>query len=242
MIIGWVTNKAVYEKCAQYMRGDLPGPRPLPGFTAKHRAQAIASLSKVVTPRVLEMTWKTIEYGDPVESSALFGALAQLQDQRAAMPMIELIEERSSTNVQTSAINVLSRLSDPRGLDLLLQLANDPKTDRVVRLSAIRAIGRYDDARASEALTGILLRKGLADDERLAAAEGLGTRLDPKTRPAVLEALGRTWNQDALVALVGILGEIGTREDIPALQRAAKRGKLVEQYVEDAIEDIESRK
>ena len=91
MITGWIVNKETYERCTKYAGGDLPGPRPLPGFTAKHRAEAIVSLGDVATPRVLEMVWKIADHGDAVESSALFGALAKLQDHRAVMPMIDLM-------------------------------------------------------------------------------------------------------------------------------------------------------
>ena len=50
-----------------------------------------------------------------------------------------------------------------------------------------------------------------------------------------------TWNEDVLLALIGLLVELGTPDDVPVLERVGKRGAVVQQYAEDAIEDITSR-
>ncbi len=40
IVHGWIGSPAVFETCTQLMQGNLPGPSPLPGFTAAHRAAA----------------------------------------------------------------------------------------------------------------------------------------------------------------------------------------------------------
>ena len=126
------------------------------------------------------------------------------------------------------------------GLDLLLRLARERIEESPVRLRAIRALGSFDDPRSSAALTEILLDKSLSHDEHLAAVEGLSVHPDNALRPTVIQVMDTTWNEDVLLALIGLLAEIGTPDDVPLLERVGKRGSVVQQYAADAIEDITS--
>jgi len=241
MVRGWITNQSEFELCTSYVKGDLPGPRPLPGFTAAHRAEAIASLGEGVTPRVLEMVWKAPEYKDSKESSALFGTLATLKDRRATMPMFELIEEAPSVDIQTSAIRVLVAVGEPKALELLLKFANDPKADEALRIYSIRSLGGFEEPEVPENLTRILLDKQRSTEERAAAADALETKLDPTTRPAVLKALRESWDENTVMTLVSLLGGLGINEDITALKRVATFSPDVAEAVEDAVNSIRAR-
>ena len=242
MIAGWFARRPMFERCTSYVKGNLPGPRPLPGFTAGHRAKAIATLGQEATPRVLEMLWKTPEYGDSSESSALFGALAILKDRRAVMPMSELIEEAPSVDIQTSALRVLAAIGEPKALELLFTYANDPAADRALRVYSICRLGGFKGPEVSRSLTRILLDEKRPTDERAAAADALETQLDPSTRPFVLEALNKSWDENIILTLVSILGEIGTEEDVPALTRVSTFNTNVAEAVDDAITSIRDRK
>ncbi len=241
IIRGWITDPAVYETCTKYVKGDLPGPVPLPGFTAGHRIAALAQLGEAATPRILEMLWKSQEYEGDTESSALFGALAQLNDPRSIRPMLDIVEQARTPDLQTSAIRVLSTLRQPEALELLLEFVDDPTENQAVRVYSIRSLGEWDDTRAVGTLTSILLDEDASREERAAAADALETRMDPATRPAVIKALEDAWDETTVLTLVSILEAIGTTEDIDLLRRVAAYGPDYSNAATDAIAAIEDR-
>ncbi len=241
MIHDRVADEATYESCLARAAGELGEPRPLGGFTIKHRADAIAGLGEAVVPGVLEQVWKLDADPAGTETAAFFGALERLQDTRSVLPMIELTEKPHPTENRASAVSVLSRLGDPRGFEVVLRLAGDVRIPELLRGQSIRVLGRFDDTRASQQLTAILLDEHDTDGAHLAAAEGLGERLDPATRSAVAQALDRADADDLCLALVNVLGEIGIKQDIPALERVVERSATVAGYAQDAIEDIAAR-
>jgi HEAT repeat protein len=242
ILIGWIADERTFRTCDAFARGELPRPAPLPGFTVSHRAEAIAELGKAATPRVVERLWKTNEYGDETESGALFGALEKLRDTRAVMPMIALIEDRtSSADVKSFAAGVLSVIGDPRGLEPVLRLAQDRDVAPEARIPAIRSLGRFSDRRASTALIGILENEKLPVEERRAAGDGLLNRSDPATRSPIIDVLEKAGDRLMRLTLVQILGRIGTAEDIPRLQELAGKSPQLRADVDDAIEDIQAR-
>lgn len=241
IIAGWIDNGVAYEQCAAFASGVLPGPRPLAGFTAKHRIEAILALGNIALPRVLEMVWKIPERGDDTQSAALFGVLARAPDERALMPMVEIFDSRDSAAVRTSAIGVLAAIGGDQALAKILAAAESGAEDDAVRARAIRALGQFTDSQTLDALTSTLLDEAVAESDRLAAAEGLGLRQDPATRPAVIQSLQGALSEDVLLALIGLMAEIGVPQDIPALETLSNRGGTVRDYAEDAIEEIRER-
>jgi HEAT repeat protein len=186
--------------------------------------------------------WKTTEYADEDESGALFLALQKLKDPRAVMPMVVLIEDQaSSADVQSSAASVLSVIGDPRGLDPVLRLAQDRTAAPDARAPAIRCLGRFQDPRASAALAAILAREDLPIEERQAAADGLRTRCDPATRPAIMDVLRKTQDRLIRLTLIQTVADIGTAADVAPLQSLAAGNPQLKTAVDDAIEDIQSR-
>jgi len=242
ILLGWFDQKELFLKSDRYARGALPPPAPLPGFTARHRAGAIAELGPGVVPRVLERLWKTGEYGDETECEALFGALREIADRRAVPPMIALVDDPStSAQVRGSAASLLSSLGDPHGLEPVLRLARDPKADPAARGVAIRSLGRFDDAKATQALVDLLNRRDLPLDERRAAADGLLKRADPATRSSVLLAAEREHDPLIQVALIQTMGRIGTMADIPGLKNLGAKDRAIAKRVNSAVEDIQAR-
>ncbi|MFQ5591932.1 MAG: HEAT repeat domain-containing protein [Phycisphaerae bacterium] len=242
MISGWMTNKGDFIQCAAYMRGSLPGPPPLPGFTSQHRADAIATLGEDVIPRVLELLWKAREYGNDTERGALFGALCVLKDDRAVMPAIEMSEETEPEMVQIESVNLLSVLADSRGFEPVLDVALDLDRDEDVRATAIRGLAEFDDPRAAKSITEILENEERSLEDRRAAADALQERADPESRGLVARALADTDDEDIQLTLISTLGEIGTGADIPSLEHVAEDGSRdVKQSVRHAIRGIRAR-
>lgn len=242
ILLGWLTDTGTFRQCDAFVRGELPGPAPLPGFKVSHRAEAIAELGEAVVPRVLERLWKTGEHADGAERAALFGALQKLEDRRAVMPMIALLEDKASSgDVQSSAASVLSVIGDPRGLEPVLRLAQDRTAAADARVPAIRCLGRFHDPRASDALVAVLRRDDLPLEERQAAADGLRSRSDAATRPAVVDVLQKAEDRVIRITLIKTLGDIGTAADIPPLQKLAAGNPQLKVDVDDAVEDIQTR-
>jgi hypothetical protein len=222
ILAGWLERKASFAQCGIFARGDLPGPEPLPGFTAKHRATAIAQLGKEVTPRVLEMLYKNREYADETQRSALFGALVELEDDRAVMPMVALAEDEGTEGeVRVEALNVLAWLGDPRGLDAVLRLANDRDVDAAVREPAIRALAGFGDPRAADGLFDILGNNAVALSDRRAASGALAIMCNPATRERLRAAIPQAEDQQIKLDLIAALGQAGTKEDQPFLAKLA---------------------
>jgi HEAT repeat protein len=242
ILLGWLSNEPAFLTSDAYVRGELPRPAPLPGFTANHRAAFIAELGPAVVPHILERLWKTREYADDTESSALFASLEILKDPRAVMPMIALIEDKtSSPDERSSAAGVLSVLGDLRGLEPVLRLAQDQTAAPVARVSAIRCLGRFDDPRASGGLARILSSENLPIEDRRAAADGLRNRSDAATRPSIISVLQKTDDRLLRLTLIRTLGQIGTAEDIPQLRKLAAENPALKAEIDDAIEDIQRR-
>src|SRR5262249_55697910 len=193
-------------------------------------------------PHILERLWKTKEYADETERNALFGALEILKDPRALMPMIAVIEDKtSSAHEKSSAAGVLSVLGDLRGLEPILRLAQDQTAAPEAGISAIRCLGRFADPRASSELVRILSSENLPMEDRRAAADGLRNRADVTTRPSLINVLQKTDDRLLRLTLIRTLGQIGTVENIPQLQKLAAGSPALKADIDDAIEDIQSR-
>ena len=237
----WIKERTIIELCNSYVTGHIPRPKPMSGFTAVHRAEALASLGPAATPRVLEMLWKSQEYADQTEFSALVGALSLLKDPRAERPMLEFVEQKRSAQEVKGGLRVLRSLELSRADEILFEIAEAPTSDHDLRLYAIRNLGKVKNPRASEVLTRILLDEKLGADTHLAAARGLKTRADPETRRAVAKALAASWSEPVILTLIRLLREIGTSEEFKALRRAAHVSPAARQYAEEAIEEIQQR-
>ena len=241
-LIGWMTNEADYRTCLEYVRGNLPGRRPLPGFTPQHRARAIAGLGTEITPRVLEMLRKTHEATNDGELGALFGALLHLKDARSQQPMIELLEPARAEPVRSYAIGVLSALGDPTSADRVIAVAQSVREPEALRLRAIRALAGFSDPTSSDYLTRLVTDTTAPLERQRAAAEALQARGDPSTRGPIASALAAAQDHLLRMSLIQALGEIGTAEDIQVLETVAADGdQELRDEVADAIEDITDR-
>lgn len=240
ILAGWMERPEDFERCAAYAHGELPGPEPLAGFTARHRAVAISQIGPEVTPRVLEMVYKDPQAREPRVQASLFGALVYLEDPLAVPPMIALVEEEDADpGVREQAMNVLSRLGDPRGLEPLLRLTEDADAEASTRETAIRALAGFEDPRASERLLAILADENRSPEEHHAAATALFLLASPATVDGVRALVRQRHEARTLVYLIGLLGQLGGPEDLPLLEElAASDDPEVAEEATDAIESL----
>ena len=241
VINGWATRPALFEQCTKFMRGDLVGRKPLAGFTVRQRAHAMAELGPSVVIRIMEMLWKSVEYSAGTEESSLYVALELLKDPQAEKLMLHLSDPGEPENTQMLALSVLIRTEKFEYYPLVFEIAQDTKRANAVRNYAIVSLGELRDDQALPTLIDILKDEHSSKAEQLAAAEGIAARQDPSSRSVVVEALNNNDDEDILLVLVGILSDIGVKDDIPHLLHAGHKHKTVKEYAKDAIEEINDR-
>lgn len=241
ILSGWVNNQEQFNLCKEYAEGNLPGRPPLPGFTVHHRAKAIAALGPSITPRIIEILWKSKEYKDLSESSALLVAAKLLKDKRLVEPLVELIKGEEPEDIQAISMAVLAAINDNNAFEFIHQYVKQTKGEGPVRLQAIIALGAFENRKSTDVLESILANSDLALAEHLSAAEGMLSQPQVFSRETVLQRLENAWDEGLVLNLVSIMGHIGIRDDIPALKQKAHLSEMVGDYVEEAIEEIESR-
>ena len=239
---GWLNNATLYQTCLQYMQGNLPGIVPLPGFTAQHRAKAIATLGTEITPRILEILRKTHEDKNDTEQAALFGALIYLKDINSLEPMLALMSQQQPPAIRSQTIGVLAVLDDPKGLAALITIILNPEEAEELRTRAIRALARFSAPESSSVLMEVLTAAVSTLEEKQAAADALHSKGDPVTRSAVVTALSSEQDYLLQATLIQTLGRVGASEDIALLENISEKGDIeIQDYVRFAIEEIRGR-
>lgn len=240
ILLGWLEPKASFVQCGMFARGDLAGPPPIAGFTSKLRAQVIARLGKEVTPRVLEMLYKTHEWGDAVQEGALFGALVYLKDELAVAPLITLLREPdTSVSARVGALSVLSAMGAAPALDAVIAIAGDITGDDALRQTALRALGGFKGPRAAQFLSETVRNPARSLEDRQAAASALESFGTSEVRESVRETLRTTDDQLIRLTLISLLGRTGDKDDLEFLQKFARDSDPeVAQAARDAIGEI----
>jgi HEAT repeat protein len=148
---------------------------------------------------------------DGVRQEAVI-ALGQLGDLGVLDAVLELLAHEDFAQ---DALAILVDLGEP-ALEPLLSMARDKSLDRSLRIKAITALGRLEDARAVELLIALL-----ADDEvgvRASAAQALGGIKDSKAAESLLLAA----KDDSLAVrfeALCALAALGDTRIIPSLVR-----------------------
>lgn len=244
ILSGWMEHKELFTNIAMMSRGELPGPKPMAGFTPTIRAKAIAAEGKDATPRVIEMLYKIPEYADDDQRNALFAALVFLKDDLASMPMIALASDPTTqTPIRIQALNVVSRLGDARGLDKVIAIARDPKAPQDLREAAIRSLAGFSDPKAAQQLVSIMQDDAKPITDRQVASGALKDSAGPELRQNVVAAIRKEKDPQIRLNLVALMGKIGTRDDVAFLQSlAADPDAQVAEAAADAIRDIAMRR
>ncbi len=242
ILAGWMENVNDYARFGALSRGELPGPKPLSGFSIEHRAGAMAALNDPA-PRVLEMVYKNREYADEKAEASLFASLIRINDPIAVMPMIALLNDKeSAVFTRMSTLNVLSHFGDEKSLEEVIRVANNHYEADAVRHTAIRSLSGFKQPEASKALVKILTNSAKPEQDREAASSGLLMMGNPATRQSVKEAIPMTVEPMIKINLISTLGRIGTQEDLSYLNLLSNDpNRDISEAAKDAIEEISSR-
>ncbi len=120
------------------------------------------------------------------------GALGRTGDPRALPALVTLAGVRGGVGVAFAAEG-LGRLADPDGIEALTDLLSLERRDRVVVLSALRALGEIDDPRATEELDRFVRIAGLDRQLRRAAVDALANHASQASIEVFVELLGHPW-------------------------------------------------
>ena len=162
--------------------------------------------------------------GDKAVRIAAAKALAEAGDYRIVKPLFDLIRSDSDPEVRHQANIALERLHDQRAVGpLLAEVKMAAGAGFFTRPTAIRLLGRYQDAEAADALAAIMtgdpdvaLRsdaaKALGGMKDSRAADGLIAQLKsdvPGTRALAAQLLGMIGDRRAIEPLMDALNDPG---------------------------------
>ena len=244
ILSGWITNKDLFDRATEFIKGNLPGKPPITGqFTPEQRAKVTAQLGRDVTPRLLEILSKTREFGTGDDRQALFGAISILRDSRAVPVLLELLATSEDSGLRVLAADSLGKLEDLRAAPALEAIMKDPSQSKELRGVCAIGVGQLRTPNASALLQGILLDQG--EDLALlkSAARGLSRLGDTQATATLLQALDRNADVELTLILIDTLGELGNASCLPALRRLASNhpDRFVRESARDAQELVAER-
>ena len=238
---------------------------PILGDTARVRESAISILTRIGVPAAERLTG-ALDSPDVLTRAGAARILGNIGDTTAMEPLTERLED-ASPHVKIEAAAALYKLGDKShidvitdglGIDLLsarrsaaaamqnvveelpveplLKAAEDD--DIQVKAAAIRALGKTKDAQAIAPLIEALKSKD--DTARSAAADALKEAGELAVMPLV-ELIGHEQNEGTLYKAVQILGDIGDKRAVEALEKVYEEDTrpLVNQEAAAALNKIE---
>jgi hypothetical protein len=249
ILLGWLKNPALFDRCTAAIEGKLIGPLPITGsFPATRRIAAVSNLGKSVTPRLLEMALKTHELGDEEQATSIFGSLVALKDELAVVPLIETLKLETKDNTTEATIrewaaSSLGPLQDRRAIEPLEKVLNDSHAAETLRAATAGSLGKLGAREALPTLRRIAADKSADLEFRKTAVEAIGELKDADSAPGLLKALTATPDLSFQLFVIGTVGEIGASDVLAAL-RQIEQGHAeepVRDYAKEAREKIEER-
>src|SRR5512145_531975 len=153
ILIGWIDQRPLFERVETIVSGRPTGPRvvmPITGMApAVQRARTLARQGAAVVPRLLEMLLKTGEYLATETLQAITQALELLNDERAVLPLADLVGRPANNQARVFALNVLGVMHDPRAFDAVQTAFARQENEPIVRGAAAVALGLLADRRAT---------------------------------------------------------------------------------------------
>ena len=119
-------------------------------------------------------------------------ALGRTGDPRALPALVTLAGVRGTAGVALAAKG-LGALGDPDGIEALTDLLSLERRDRLVVLSAVRALGEMDDPLAAEELDRFVRTRGLDRQLRRATVDALANHASRASIEVFVELLGHPW-------------------------------------------------
>ena len=244
ILAGWIGHRIEFDQCTEYVQGRLPGRPPVTGsFVPRQRVAAITRLGKTVIPRLLEMAWKTNDWGDDQGSSAVFGALIQFKDPRTGLMLLELARPGHDPGLRPLAVATLGQLHDGRAVPELLALLHDSAEPEMLRATTAESLGALGADAAGPDLKAVLLDDKLDPEFRQAAARALRALGHPDAAPALLDALSKTHDPTLMLVLLDALGDVGGESSLGPLRKLEEHAQedFIRQAARDAREKAEER-
>jgi HEAT repeat protein len=205
--------------------GDNPGRR-------NAALEALVRCGSAVVPSLLEATSSP----DPDVRKQVVDALAGIADPASAARLGELLSDPDA-NVRGAAADALGAIGRPETAAALLRVvAGDG--ERLVRLSALRALARMEHPVPADALGGVL-----ADPLLRPAGLGLlGWSDDPAAADLLLKGLAggsRAGGEAAMEALLRLAGRLAPAEGEQLAARARETALGAPELVERAVARLE---
>lgn len=242
--IGWREHADLYRQAEALIDGQLSGPRNITGtFSVDQRAKAVTMLGPDVVPRLVEIVWKTQEYGDDPRLSTVSRSLRLFRLQETAAPIRTLLAPETPSHYRHSAIATLGELQDEQSAFMIRTFAQDSTEDEEIRISALNAYAQYEQPDLYSVLSAILSNSHEPEELRIHAARILIGRDDPDTRDLFHDMIGALPEGRLLTELVDGLQRHGNDESIPLLQDLKTRttDEVLRQITDETIEWIEDR-
>jgi hypothetical protein len=244
ILAGWLRTPALFDQCTEIVRGNLHDRLPITGsFSADRRIDEIQGLGKAVTPRLLEMVWKTGEYGGPKERETIFGALTELRDERSVSPLIDLMRTAPEEDIRGWAASTLATLKDRRAVSPLLDVLRNHTAPVELRASAAMSLGSLGAREAVPELRAIALNEHADLDLRKSAVRSLGDLGDVDSAEPLLRVLSRPHDLAFELVLLEAVGKIGTPSILPKLDdlELNHREAAVREAAKEAAGEIKER-
>jgi hypothetical protein len=244
ILAGWLKTPALFDKCTDAVRGNLVDRVPITGrFPPKRRIAEISHLGKAVTPRLLEMVWKTGEYGGPQERESIFGGLAVLKDNRSVVPLIDLMRTAPEEDIRGWAASTLGPLKDPRAVSPLLEVLRNHTAPAELRASAAMSLGSLGAKEAVAELRTIALNEHVDLDLRKSAVRSLGDLGDSDSAEPLLRVLSRPHDLAFELVLLEAVGKMGAPSILPKLDdlELNHREAAVREAAKEAAGEIKER-
>lgn len=223
ILYGWLQSPDLFQRCTDAVNGKLIGPTPITGvFPAKRRIGEIKRMGAAVIPRLLEMLTKTGEYGGDKESEAIFGALAELNDGRAVLPLIDTMHTSPEPAIRESAASTLGMLHDERAVQPLLTVLRNSVAKPLLRAAAAMSLGQLGVTHAAGELRQLATNERLDLDLRMAAVRAIGDLGDSTAAEPLLRTLGHPHDLAYELTVVETVGKIATAAALPLLERVEK--------------------
>jgi hypothetical protein len=190
------------------------------------------------TPDNLDRVLADLRSPDPLTQMRALRSLqtgAPFEQRRAdVVQALDGLTSHQDLAVRGQAFKALGVWGTPEVVPRLLKLLNE--TDAYNRANVVQALGQLKDERAIPPLAKLLSDSMLRRDA-VAALRGFG----PKAEPAVLPYLADS-DLYLRIDVCRLLKDIGTKESIPALQKASQDpSQLLARAAKEALDAVNSR-
>jgi HEAT repeat protein len=186
------------------------------------KQKIVEALGKIGDPDALVPLLSLLDDKDPALRKEVLKDIEPMLDGRAADVLIKVLGDHDDDE-RMLAVDYLGVLSSKAAVPKLLNLTSED-TAAALRLSAIRALGRIGDPRASKTLVA-LVRDG-KPDVRLEAADALANLKDPASVAPLLTLVADTGFGGRRAAITALRGPLRVHKD-------DKARKILEKLVSD---------